>query len=186
VQQLPIPTKVQDLEGFPFESFDELQQSLASGAVRLSAAQDRARVWVGSADFPLSGPQRWFHYIFSWCWLWSSLILSAFAWPILGTKALLLPIVALTSFFINRPWTTAWVTFIAIGLTAWGVLSGNTLLAWAGGAWLLVWFLSNGWQNWCTDRFTELLGADEEFFTRMYFARNVALVLESGEQLMSS
>ena len=51
----------------------------------------------------------------------------------------------------------------------------------SGLTWLAVWFISNGWQNWCTDRFVERLRADEEFFVQAFTARLVRIGTKSGD-----
>jgi hypothetical protein len=178
------PAGVQELEGFPFSSFAELQQATSSGVAWLSPRQDVARDWAGSVDANLAGFNRWFFIACLYCWLWGGLITAGLAWSALGVGALVLPLVALMSFLINRPWTSPHVTFGAIGLIAWGAFGGQPLLGWAGGTWLLIWFLSNGWQNWCTDRFKERLRTDESFFVRHYIRGDVAVQLKSGERVM--
>lgn len=177
-------TRVDGLEDFPFGTFSELQDALASGDAHISVDQSVARDLVLAGGVGLSRGEHWFSTIFSFCWLWGGIGVAAAAWSSLGLSATLLAVVCLASFLVNRPWTSATVTYTAIGLTLWGALGGNAFLVWGGGAWLVVWFLSNGWQNWCTDRVSDRARDGEEFFVRMYVARHLAVVLKSGERIM--
>lgn len=178
---------VEELVGFPFASFDEVRQAVESDKVRFSISQQLAREVVMLGAVPLSKGDMVFLNVMPWCWLWGSAILMVIAWSALGWSTLVLPVVALVSFFINRPWTARTIAFFAIGLTLWGSTSNNPLLGWSGGAWLIVWFLSNGWQNWCTDRVRERLWEDEDFFVKAYLDRIVVLYLtKSGERVTPS
>ncbi|MBI4494172.1 MAG: hypothetical protein HY690_15395 [Chloroflexi bacterium] len=179
------PSTVADLPGFPFGSFSELQAALQTRAASLSPRQDIARTYAGSVAANFSAFERTFFTVFMLCWLWGGAIMVALGWGTLGTSSLALMVVAFASFIINRPWTTPIITFIAVAATAWGAFGGQPFLAWTGGTWLLVWFLSNGWQNWCTDRFKDRLAVDEPFFVASYLSRWVAVVLKGGERLMA-
>jgi hypothetical protein len=165
---------------FPFETFSDLRHALRTGAASLSPRQDVARNWALSADLGRGG--RIFALAFSWCFLWAGAIMVALSWGPVGWLALALLPVAFLSFMINRPWTSPIIALAAIAVTGFGFFGGVPFAAWAGGTWLLVWFLSNGWQNWCTDRFKEHLESDEAFFMHGYQNRWVAVLTKDGKR----
>lgn len=179
------PVSVAQLSGFPFSTFDELRQAQHSGAASLSPLRGISREYVGSTESNLSAFGRGFHVVFSLCFLWGGAVMVVLAWNALGLAALTLVLVALVSFGINRAWTSPYSTFVAFAVMGWGVVGGQPFFAWAGGTWLLIWFLSNGWQSWCNDRFNDRLRVDEAFFVRNYLSRFVAVDLKGGARYMS-
>jgi hypothetical protein len=166
------------------ESIEDLHRAVLSGAASLAPRQDVAREWVSSRGAPLTRGQRIFHYVMAWSAIWATAIMVYFAWRALGPAALFLFLVALLSAFVNRPWRGTGLLAVAGIVTLSAGVAGYPWIAWIAGTWLLVGFLYDGWHNWCTDRFTEQLLRDEEFFVKMYQAQNTAVRLKTGELLM--
>jgi hypothetical protein len=179
---VPESQSVQELSNFPYASFVEFQQALKSGDVALGIERIIPYQLVSAGA--LSQNAYYFSMILSWCFVWVAIPMIALSWSTMEWWSLGLIPLGWISTLISRPWSTPLIILAVIIATGyWGFYLSMSTVAWYGMAWIIMWFLTCGLFNWCSNKVNERLRTDEQFFIKLWPTKVLFLKMKSGETL---
>lgn len=171
-----MPTRLADLEDCQFATLDEVRRAVRERRAFLAVDRSFSLRWAELRGTNPRKAELVFGLIMSWSFVWAAALMIAFAWPSLGLSALLLALVSMVAFAVCRPWRAYWTWLLALAL----LIFGQGLPSWSGGMWLLSATLVCGYYEWCSDRFTERLLANEELLAQALASGRAVLKASAG------
>lgn len=177
------PQTVSQLTGFPYSTFDELQQAYGRGEIGFGI--DRSAPFQLVSGGAMTKGAYWFATIITWSGLWAVAPFLFIAWGSLGWWSLGMFVVGYLSALFSRPWGSQLLAIVTFLATVYGFVAGQPLLAWYGVAVLVVWLLVCGMFNWCHDDVMRRVRSDESFFIKLWLAKVVSIRRKSGPSIWS-
>lgn len=161
-----VPSKVTEVPGFPYSSFEELVAAVKRNEVFLSVDRSFALQFMRYRTQNHGTAAYYFTGFLASAMFWVGAVAAVFAWSALGPFALLLILVSLVASSVSRPWMGHTPALVALGGACYGWSQSSPWLLWIGGTWFVTYVAMNYVYDYATNLFTQDLLTEEDLLAR--------------------